>query len=168
MNTKKLLLALSILTTVVYADGPVYIDANIGANTSWDDLGLNANVGYLFNRYFAVEGGFTYSPGYTYNTAGTTFNSNYYMFDGAAKGILPLSDMFSLYGKLGVAYNDYTSSWNGCPGCGTPTYYGSNFGVLFGAGAQFNLARHWSLNLEDYTVTGPNPNFLVFGGEYKF
>lgn len=143
----------------------VYIDANIGLNTSWNSLALNANGGYMFNQYFGVEGGLTYSPGYSYKTGPYSYDSSYYMLDAAAKGVLPLSSVFSLYGKIGLGYNNYSAWNNPAP---APSYYGSNVGVLFAGGAQFNLSKQWSLHLEDYTVTGPNPNFLMFGGEYRF
>ena len=166
----KKILALILLGAGVnsYAADPVYIDANIGVNTSWNSLGLNADIGYMFNKYFAVEGGFTYSPGYTYNYGyASSYSSSYSMFDVAAKGTLPLSNVFDLYGKLGIGFNNY-STWNGCNGCSGPGYYNSNVGILYVVGGQFHLARNWSLHLEDYTVTGPNPNFLMFGAQYNF
>lgn len=143
----------------------VYVDANVGLNTSWNTLGLSADVGYMFNRYLGVEGGLTYSPGYSYNNGSTSYNSSYWMVDAAAKGVLPLTQLFSLYGKLGLGINEY-SGWSG--NGPSPSYSGSNVGVLLGIGAQFNISRQWSLHLEDTTVTGPNPNMLMFGGEYKF
>jgi opacity protein-like surface antigen len=164
-----LLLAASCVSAA-YAEN-VYVDANVGVNTSWSTLGLNADVGYMFNKYVGLEGGFTYSPGYNYNWgANGTWSSSYYMFDGAVKGVLPLSNLIDLYGKLGLAFNNYSNSWNGCNGygCGGPAYSGSNVGLLVAGGVQFNLSRQWSVHVEDYTSTGPNPNFLMFGGQYNF
>ena len=122
----------------------VYVDANIGINTSNNNLGLNANVGYLFNRYYGVE-------------AGLTGSDNYFMYDAAVKGVLPLSNLVNLYGKLGAGVNNYS-------GTNSPT----TVGLLYGAGVGFNIAHNWELHVEDYTVTGANPNFLMFGGQYKF
>ena len=166
----KRLIAILLAGTCIsaYAEN-VYVDANIGVNTSWNALGLNADVGYMFNKYVGLEGGFTYSPGYNYTwgPAGS-WSSDYYMFDGAVKGVLPLTNVIALYGKLGLALNNYSSSWNGCPGCGSPSYSGSNVGLLVAGGVQFNISRAWSLHVEDYTSTGPNPNFFMFGGQYNF
>lgn len=166
---RKILLVLAIAgaNVTAYADGPVYIDAGIGLNTSWSSLAYNANLGVLVNKYLGVEGGLTYSSGYTYNYSGLTYNSDYFMYDVAVKGILPLTQEFALYGKLGAGFNNY-SSWNGCNGCGGPSYSGTNTGLLYGAGAKLTLSRSWSLHLEDYTVTGSNPNLLMFGGEFNF
>jgi opacity protein-like surface antigen len=162
------LVALAAISNIAIAAAPgdpIYVDANIGLNTSWNTLGLNADVGYMFNRYVGVEGGLTYSPGYSYNSGPYSYSSSYYMLDAAVKGVLPLSQVFSIYGKLGLGYNNYSSWDNPAP---APAYYGSNVGILIGAGAEFNLTKNWSLQVEDYTVTGPNPNFLMFGGKYRF
>lgn len=166
---KKILLALLATSSVsVFAD-PAYIDANIGVNTSWSSLALNVDAGYMFNKYVGLEGGLTYSPGYSQNFGPYgNYDSSYWMFDGAVKGVLPLSDVFSLYGKAGIAFNNYSASWSAnCSGCNA-SYSGSNVGLLLGVGAQFALSREWSLHLEDYTSTGPNPNMFVFGGQYNF
>ena len=155
---KTLLVAL-LAGAATIASAETYVDANIGVNTAWSTLGLNANAGYMFNPYIGAEGGFTYSPG---NTPSSAYGA-YYMFDAAAKGVLPLSSIFSLYGKLGIGVNNY-SPW-GCTNCGN---YGSNVGVLVGAGAQFNLSKSWSLHVEDSVVTGGNPNMLMVGGQFTF
>ncbi len=168
MKKISLLFCLSFVSSFVLANA--YIDGDIGLNTTWSSLGLSADAGYLFNRYFALEGGLTYSPGYSYSwTPGSSYSSSYWMIDAAAKGILPLSDVFALYGKLGIGFNNY-SSWssNTCNGCSGPEYSGTNIGILYGIGGKFNLSSQWSLHVEDYTVTGPNPNFLMFGAEFRF
>lgn len=147
-----------------------YIDANVGINTSWNQLGLNLNGGYMFSKYLGAEGGFTYSPGYTYNWGPYSYSSSYSMIDIAAKGVLPLTSIFAVYGKAGLGFNTYSGNWNceGRYGCNNPSYYGSNTGLFIAVGGQFNLSKQWSLHVEDYTVTGPNPNFLVFGAQYNF
>ncbi|MBX9866166.1 MAG: outer membrane beta-barrel protein [Burkholderiales bacterium] len=161
---KKILFAiLAISSGLSFAvDNPVYLDANIGVNTTYGaGLATGANIGYLFNPNLGLEGGITYGA-----SNGSNWNSgnSYYMYDAAVKGILPLGDTFALYGKLGIAYNYYAS----CNGCSNGFNNGSNTGLLYGVGAQFNLSKSWSLHLEDYSVSGNNPNMLVAGGEFKF
>ncbi|MCX8515352.1 MAG: hypothetical protein RL017_257 [Pseudomonadota bacterium] len=123
---------------------PIYVDANIGVNTANSDLGLNVNGGYLFNSFYGVE-------------AGITGSNNYFMYDAAAKGILPLGSIINLYGKLGLGVNSYTGNNSS-----------TNVGLLYGAGVGFDIAQNWELHVEDYTVTGNNPNFLMIGGQYRF
>lgn len=168
---KKFLLLSSLCGLFTHAMAEAYLDLNLGANTSWNTVGLNLDAGYMFNNYIGLEGGFTYSPGYTYKWGHNySYDTSYWMLDGAVKGVLPLTSIFSLYGKLGLAFNNYSGNWYGCQGymCGGPGYSGSNVGLLMAGGAQFKLSRQWSLHIEDYASTGPNPNFLMFGGQYNF
>ena len=127
-----------------YAADPVYLDGSIGINTGDSTLGVNTNFGYMFDRYFAVEAGFT-------------GGNNYFMYDGAVKGILPLNNIVDLYGKLGVGINNYNGLFSN-----------SSVGLLYGGGIAFHIAPKWQLHVEDYTVSGANPNFLMFGGQYNF
>lgn len=158
MVSKKVLSLITLLATTAYANNSVYVDVNAGVNTTYTGLGLNVNAGYLFNPYFAVEGGFTFAP----SSPNWNSGNNYYMVDAAAKGILPLGNVFSLYGKLGIAYNTYASCCGGA-------YYnnGSSFVPLIGVGGQFKLSNDWSLHVEDYASIN-NPNMLMFGAEYKY
>ncbi|RTK95238.1 MAG: hypothetical protein EKK64_07295 [Neisseriaceae bacterium] len=151
MILKKLFIGLLGLVAVqAYAD--VYVDGNIGLNTTYGAFAWNVDGGYMINKNLGLEGGLTYSSGSYY------WNSDYWMFDGAVKGVLPLSDVFALYGKAGLALNSYTGE-----------YSNANLGILLGVGAQFNLDRYWTLHVEDYASTGyANPNFLMFGGQYNF
>ncbi len=145
---KILLILLSVCAIESYAEN-VYVDGDIGFNTSWGSFAWNIDGGYMFNKNLGLEGGLTYSSGWL---------SDYWMFDGAVKGVLPMSDVVLLYGKAGLALNS-NSGYNS----------GANLGLLFGLGAQFNLNKYWSLHVEDYTSTGyANPNFLMFGGQYDF
>ena len=64
-------------------------------------MGGNTNIGYLFNQYFAIEGGLTYLRNNGYNG----WNQNpYYIGNIAVKGILPLNNIFDLFGKAGLSY----------------------------------------------------------------
>ena len=158
---KKVLIALlSTLTLSALADANniyqpyngsgAYINANSGfatmqnvSNTSPD---LSANAGYNFNRAFALEGGLTYLPSLQGGQLAT-----YTIYDVAARGTIPLSNVFSLYGRLGLA--TAYSSWSGSM-C-TPAIYQNtgnawNYGGLAGVGTSFALSKHFDLRLEDY------------------
>jgi len=146
-----------------YSADPVYIDANLGVNTSYSGaIALGLNGGYLLNNYLGIEGGATLTAAANPNSMSN--GGNYYLFDAAIKGILPLGSVFSLYGKLGLGYSLYDN----CVGCTSSPSTSSNLGLYYGAGAGFNLSNNWSLHLEDYAVTGNNPNMLMFGTEYHF
>jgi opacity protein-like surface antigen len=152
MNKKYLLviiMTMSILGHEVYASP--YVDVGLGGNTTSNSMAYMADGGYKFNEYLGLEGGVT-SSGSSNVTKG-----NFYMFDGAGKLTLPLGSQVSAFGKLGVG---------DCSSCGSNA--NSNLGVFFGGGLQFDLNRNWALQLQDYTVTGDAPNFIMFGGEFKF
>ena len=192
MMRKISLLSLLCVCSAAYAaqpNNPVYFDFNVGylsapvtARTT-GSVAENVTFGYLFNPYFALETGLTgsvinvnqYTVGrYVYSPTAYYLSSSL-----AVKGILPLGDVFNLYGKFGVSYNDY--SYNNAGYTDTLT----SAGVLLGVGAMFNISKQWALHVEDnYTIlannntTGKglyslteqinNPNVLMVGAEFKF
>lgn len=173
-------------------ENPVYIDLNVGYlsapmnNYTNASAAVNMNFGVLVNEYLGLEFGLTGSSIASGNTPQCVGRSCYYpsaiyeASDIAIKGTLPLSDVFALYGKLGVSYNFYQAS--------SPIYNDSLYsaGLLTGIGAKFNLNKQWSLHLEDdYSVllnnsltnSGGllyntnlinNPNVFYFGTEFRF
>jgi len=128
---------------VAYADdnGGVYINANAGVNTGSNyQFAYNANAGYMFNRYFGVEGGFT--------GASTSY------WDAAIKGVLPIP-IVDIYGRLGMSYVNNYGSTSGA--------------VLYGAGVAFPILPYIHINVEDYAISNANTqNFLMAGLEVKF
>lgn len=155
-------------------NGPgAYINLNAGLGTMQNmansSFAMGANAGYNFNRALAVEGGWTGLPSQQAGRLAT-----YNIYDVAVRGTLPLSDVFSLYGRLGVAMG--YSTWSSNCNCNVPTIYQSsgsayNYGGLVGIGMSFVLSRHFDLRLEDYAfipVSGQSGNFgtanMVMGG----
>lgn len=175
-----LVLGLSCSVAISYADdltsSPVYINANTGIgklyNLPTGEWTGNVNVGYNFNQAFALEGGYNLFAGSQF---GATMATN--IVDVAAKGTLPLSEVFSLYGRAGVGFaND---SWSGttnvanCILCNNSI--DANYGVgLVGLGGSFALDKHWDLRVED-TLYFPFSNTaagtlmaFTFGTQYNF
>ncbi|MEN9946328.1 MAG: hypothetical protein RLZZ293_714 [Pseudomonadota bacterium] len=142
----KKLLTLILGLTALNSYATIYVDGNVGANTTDNNFAVGVNVGNMFSKYFGLEGGLT----------GT---DNYKLFDGAVKGVIPLG-LVDLYGKLGIGMNSY-SNYNG-------NNSDSSVGLLYGAGVAFSILPHVQLKVEDYTVSGPNPNFLMFGAKVSF
>ena len=184
---KRILLALiccSGLSTVFadtvqpYDGSSTYLNFNTGIGKLYElptgEWTGNLNWGYNFNRGFALEGGYNVFAGSQF---GATVMTN--IIDVAAKGTVPLSDAFSLYGRAGIGYGN--NSWSGSP----DQPYGQcilcnntlnpNFGLLLvGAGGSFTLTKHWDLRLEDTmyfpwtnTVTGTLMAF-TFGAQYNY
>lgn len=100
-------LSISSAYAAVHESG-AYLDLNAGVTyetiylwgyhyDAFGNVGLNTNLGYQFNRYFAAEAGYT-----AYEEDGVLNN-----IDLAIKGILPISEgehPVSLFGKIGPAY----------------------------------------------------------------
>ena len=107
---------------------------------------------------------------------GVTTSTN--LFDVAAKGTLPLSDIFALYGRAGLGLG--MNAWSGtltnssdCILCNSSL--SNNYGLgLLGLGVSFSLSKHFDLRLEDTayipfvnTTTGAI-NAVTFGTQYNF
>ena len=119
---KKLLIAATIASTLMagsamaYDHHGVYLNGMIGTQPLADTMTnmfsskskftplYNANLGYQFNKYFALEAGYSYF-GWSNTYAGIVSNKyNYSMPDLTTKLILPIGNRFNIYAKLGVTY----------------------------------------------------------------
>lgn len=151
IESKLLLILISGLVYINNAVAVPYIDVNLGGNTTDNSMAYSADAGYRFNQYFGVEGGVTGSG------SSNATQSTFYMFDGAGKATLPLGSNVSVFGKLGIG---------NCNSCGSNS--NSDIGIFFGGGLEFDVNKNWAIQLQDYTVTGDAPNFIMFGGEFRF
>ena len=125
-------------------------------NNNKNKMNYGLGLGYQLSPNFALESGLTAFG----KTADTKSNWN---FDLAAKGILPVADQFSLYGKLGVAY--VTTKWsNGVSSFDSKVVSGKEHGyALEGAlGASYQIDSQLSANLEGLAV-GKSKNKKVPG-----
>lgn len=176
---KKLLLALiASSAALAFADtpaNPVYAQLQAGASFSPEyNSGTNGggavrfDVGYMFNPFVGIEGGFT---GATTPASSTTAGSSALQFyDISVKGVLPLGEVFNIHGQIGGAY--VSGGINSLGGTdATPK-------ALLGAGVDFNLTRQFSITLNDYQYlaaeggttsgSGGNTNIVMGGVGFKF
>lgn len=180
----------------------IYIEGNVGyANHPWtndrtttvgleNQLGVLTNLsninggaiggvdaGYQFNRYLALEGGWSYIPTASYNrdrtvtlpVAQTTFtlpqglqvNINSGLAYIAGKGTVPIYDKLEAFGKLGAAYA-YNETNVPVPASlvnstTVHTTSHSNFwNVLWGAGLQYSPFNNWTMNVQYDYIPGYN------------
>jgi OOP family OmpA-OmpF porin len=120
--------------------------------TAWD-----LDVGYQFDRYFAVEGGYTDFGSATADINSTTVPVSEHIDIHAkgetlfAVGILPVSDSFSFFGKLGLlAYSqDFTGnvSGTGIPTQVLPNSSDSGTTPAIGVGANWDINNRFGLRL---------------------
>lgn len=133
----------------------IYFDANVGyggfyiknsglSTSQLTGFTWNGSTGYQFNRYFALEGGYTEISG-TKIMAGTTIsNRNFSAVDLLAKLIFPFSQQFNMYGKLGAMYAKNTTAVSGT----NTTSSDSKLVPAFGAGMGYYLTPNFALNLQ--------------------
>lgn len=165
-------------------DGDNFLLGNQFGASATRDNGLVGRgfIGYDINKYFAIEGGFTQfntqkTRVYIGNTVIMSIRTQAIDLEGKIKA--PITDEFSLYGKLGA---NYLMS-NVKSGFGLSNR--NNFNVLFGAGADYAVTPniiinaewmryngHQKLNVNGndcfYTDYQPYADAFMVGIRYKF
>lgn len=118
-----------------------YLNAGLGYNFNSGGGGVaEADLGYQFNRYFALEAGYFD----VFSWSGWNWNSN-----GAhlsAKGIFPVSDKLDLFGRLGGAYTTATG-----------------YGALLGVGTSYHLTEKLSLDFSINHLFDTNHYYIRYG-----
>jgi len=177
------------LTTAMAAQADVppgfYAGASIGTTKLSDsgfesvaidaddsDTGLKIFGGYSFNDNFAVElsyfdlgevrGGFSdpFFGDFNFEVGVSGLNAS-------AVGRLPVSDTFSLFGKLGVASYDVDAHVSGDFGTGSDSQ--SETDMTYGIGAALSLGQ-WELRAEYEAINVDNgdADMISVGAMYRF
>lgn len=124
--------------------------SNFGAACDDKDLSWNVFAGYQFNRYWAIEGGYSNfgeatSSGFLVGGAPITVTAETTAFELVGVGSLPLGDAFSIYAKAGIfRYESDGSASGGIVGSASD----SGTELTFGLGAQYAFARNLAARLE--------------------
>lgn len=171
-----LLLFVSVMhRTFCYADNNIYVQASVGTGfvgnfpTSIPSNGsytyaLGVSGGYMFNKYFTVNGGINYVPYYS---------ANLYMADVAVRGSLPLSSFVSVYWEFGpgvlTTNHQVTSSTRNIISNTATTAFAPYSSV----GAIFKINDCLGINVNDYGYfpmnSGNSPiNMINLGVYYAF
>jgi OmpA-OmpF porin, OOP family len=119
------------------------------------DTGWKLFVGYRFNRYFAVEGGYTSLGEYGYQgqvttdpgTVDGTFKAD--DWNAFAIGIVPLTDEFELFGKAGLGYWQADLAVTGTfAGRTAQAAESSGTSPIAGLGGKYDFSPAWGLRFE--------------------
>lgn len=158
-----------------YRDVASYIDAKVApvgptpTSTSNRSEGWKIYGGYQFNKYAGVEGGYVNLNDMTATTGTLRTNVVTDAWTMAAVGTLPLTDKFSVIGKLGAAYmlatiNAKTGAANTVRSGddGYEPYYG--VGVSYALLDNLNLRAEW----ERFDRKDLNIDLLTAGVTVKF
>jgi len=170
-----------------YADSKVgfFIGINAGyakvkAFTKSKNTGFawNANLGYQFSPYFAIESGYTQFP--DVNESGTlsgvgayTAKDKYYGIDLLFKGILPVTHSFDLFAKLGAMY--FTAQRKLQTGAGGLALYKklkrvvTQYNPEVGIGASYDITPHVAITVQGIGTFWGYSTYAGYGGlSFKF
>lgn len=135
------------------------------------DTGFKVFGGYNFNQNFAVEVSYfdlgEASGSFDDFLGPVTFDVGVSGFSASAVGVLPLSDMFSLFGKLGYASYDIDAhaSIGGESGSGSE----SESDMVYGVGAALGFGQFGvRLEYEAINVDGGDANMISLSGLFRF
>lgn len=159
-----------------------------GTSVDDTDTGWKLFAGYQFNKYFALEGGYVNLGRFDANTTVTAFNgtpitptsgsANVKVKDGLyldAMGILPISDTFSVFGKLGAYSLKTELSVSG--GGGSASEDARNSDLTYGIGLSYAFNKELGIRAEwerfekvgDEDKTGQSDiDLLSIGLTYQF
>lgn len=130
----------------------------------------NASLGYQFNQYVAVEGGYTQFHTIKVNTTPNSTDNTLYGVGLLAKGIYPINDQFDVFAKAGAMdmFNKVA--------VGATTVRKSRIVPAFGIGTSYNVTSNVALTLQGITTlqskshayTMPATYAAYAGVSYKF
>lgn len=166
-------LALGYASTALAGNG-LYIGGSIGemdadvcgglAVVSCDDSDTSWKIygGYEVSPNLALEGGWIDLGEYSASGFGGTISTDSDGFFVNGKGILPLNEAFSVFGKVGFLFWDTDVS-------GTINTSDDGTDLIFGFGAQYMLNEQFSIVGEWERYDNDNDvDFLSIGAIYKF
>jgi outer membrane protein with beta-barrel domain len=133
------------------------------------DVGFKLFGGYSFNQNFAIEATY-FDLGEASGSLGfgDTFDVGISGFGVSAVGVLPLSDTFSLFGKLGYATYDIDAHVE-LAGVGSGNASESESDMTFGAGAAMSFGQFEArAEFEAINVDGGDANMISLSGLYRF
>jgi OOP family OmpA-OmpF porin len=153
------------LDTALTAGGIKSIKSSISDGTA-----MSGALGYEYNSNFAAEAGYFNSGTLAYKATGTGVASiksdtKVTGFQLAAVGTAPLSDKFSVFGKLG--YSFLTTKSDITIGTVKSTASEKNNGVGFGLGASYKLTDNIRVKASYEMISSDVSAFMV-GVQIKF
>ncbi len=179
MNRQYTYGALAIVSIAVSADvhandehSGVYLGAGAGEVTNKvdgfeaDGVAVKLFGGYAFNRYFAAEAAYIDAGTLRDTVEGVDLSVESDGLVLAALGMLPLTDAFSLFAKLG--YTFYDEKAIGRRGDLRVSEKNSGDDLLYGVGAHLRLGRKLELRAEYEVVDVKDADFNLLSASALF
>jgi len=156
------------ITSTSYASPGVYFGVGLGQSklneTGFDDdKGKKLFAGYQFNRYIAVEGGYTDFGSFSSSSINTM--SELKGIEATVLASYPIGSRFSVFGRLGMWKWDYDTE---AGGSAIQSESGSD--VVHGAGVDFKFNQRFKVrgSWDEYRVNDGITNVISLNGLYTF
>ena len=182
MKIQSILVVLAIATltpSFASADKGLFAAASVGSaelSESFDGFDVDADstayrfsVGWRFNDYLAVDGGYQNFGRFdqTFDNTGTPVDVSLKAdgFTLGAIGSLPIGDRFSLFARAGAFFWDGDAEINDVS---TASPEETNF--YYGAGARLDITERLSVTVDGsrYDLDGTDSSILSAGLEFRF
>jgi OOP family OmpA-OmpF porin len=145
-----------------------------GVDVDDTDTGFKIFGGYSFNRNLAIEVSYfdlgEVSGGFSDPFIGNvSFDVGVSGLNASVVGRLPVSETFSLFGKLGIASYDLDAHAT-IAGVGSASDSQSESDMTYGVGAALSFGGPWEVRVEfeAIDVDDGTANMLSVGGVYRF
>lgn len=150
--------ALALFGSALSAQAQVYVggDLNTTSVDGWSDAtSFGVYAGYDFNSNVAAEVAYRKLGTFDYDAGNESIKLN--MTQVSAVVSLPLNDQFKVFGRVGYGFLNVSGA----------SSYNVDNGLIYGAGAQFNVTKNVGIRGE-FTRIASDANQITVGVNYKF
>lgn len=165
-----------------YVNGNVgygHVDVDIsdidlpGVKIERNSFAWSANVGYQFNKYIAVEGGYMMLPYIKVSADGDSIKLHTNAGVLVAKGMYPISDKFDVFAKAGIAYLSHSVSVSAGASSASVSANDGTVEPVAGLGVDYNITPKVAVTAQAITTIKTDDNFPatytgLVGLSYKF
>jgi OOP family OmpA-OmpF porin len=134
--------------------------------TSCDDEGSGFKIfgGYKFNQNFGVEASLVDLGEFSATGPGGTASVGVDGFGVAAVGMIPISQKFDIFGKVGIYM------WDASGGGVASGISDDGSDIMFGAGVNWSILNRLGLRAEweRFDVDGDDVDFISIGAQFNF
>jgi OOP family OmpA-OmpF porin len=133
---------------------------NVSSSVDEVDFGYKLQVGYMFNRYVGIEGGWVDLGKFRYSATTATGSGSVSIsaqgFNLAVLGAWPVADRFSLIGRLGMINADVKAKGTAVNASDTSVKPNLGLGAMYQVTPRVAIRAEWErfFNLGDENKTG--------------
>jgi OOP family OmpA-OmpF porin len=166
-------IAFGLFPLAVYSQGYMAVTAgqsDIDIPFLDDSYAWSVQAGYRLGDYFAFEAGYSDLGDWDVSGPGGAAVLEGYGFDLALLAILPITERFELFGRVGYAHweADFVAAGPALPGVIALSESGED--GTYGGGIAFNVTPQWNLSLgfQRYDADGVDIDYAYVGSKYYF